>query len=103
MIFISATRLRVSSLRYLFGFFRANEASVKELVKTKGFLDGKELIDKHLTFWTLTLWDDMENMKRFRNSEAHRKAMQKLPVWCDEAAYVHWLQDNNIIPGWTEV
>jgi hypothetical protein len=32
-------------------------------------------------------------MKMFRNGEAHRKAMQKLPFWCDEAAYTHWQQE----------
>jgi hypothetical protein len=103
MVFVSATRLRVRSIKYLLGFFKANEASVKELSKSKGFLGGKELVDKHFTFWTLTLWDDMENMKGFRNSEAHRKAMQKLPFWCDEASYVHWLHEDLIIPSWDEI
>lgn len=103
MVFISATRLRVKSIIYLFPFFRANEASVKQLLKTQGFLGGLELVDKKLTFWTLTMWNIDASMKEFRNSIPHRKAMQKLPYWCDEASYVHWTQNEDVLPGWNTV
>lgn len=103
MYFISATRLKVSSIYYLPGFMRANEASVKQLLLTNGFVDGKELIDKGLTFWTLTLWDKDADMKNFRNSIPHRKAMQKLPDWCSEATYTHWLQEEPTLPDWNIV
>lgn len=93
MIFISATRLKLKSFRYLPAFFIANEASVKQLTKTPGFLGGKELIDKNFTFWTLTLWKDISDMRIFRNAEPHKKAMQKLPFWCNEASYVHWTEE----------
>ena len=78
----------------------ANEASVKQLNKTEGFLGGRELIDKKITFWTLTIWKSDANMKEFRNSVPHRKAMQKLPSWCDEATYTHWTQEENQLPEW---
>ena len=78
----------------------ANGASVKQLRITAGFKTGKELIDKGLTFWTLTLWEKDADMKSFRNSEPHRRAMQKLPEWCKEATYTHWLQEEPILPGW---
>lgn len=80
---------------------RANEASVKELVRSTGLLKGKELIDKNLTFWTLTVWDDVDSMKAFRSSSAHRFAMQQLPTWCDEASYHHWMQEESECPAWT--
>ncbi len=100
MIFISVTRLRIKSFVYLPKFIIANEASVKQLKKTFGFLGGLELIDKNMTFWTLTLWDIDADMKVFRNSVPHRKAMQKLPIWCDEASYVHWTQEDQQLPDW---
>jgi hypothetical protein len=78
----------------------ANEASVKQLKSINGFLAGKELIDKSLTFWTLTMWKDEISMREFRNSVPHRKAMQKLPFWCCEASYFHWVQDGDILPSW---
>lgn len=80
---------------------RANSAAAKVLVRTKGFLGGKELIDKGLTFWTLSVWNDDADMKSFRNSAAHKAAMQKLPYWCKEASYVHWIQEGIEIPAWS--
>ena len=103
MYVISATRLRVKSIWYLPKFFLANEASLKELIKTNGFLTGKELIDKKLTFWTLTLWENDSDIKTFRNSIPHRKAMQQLPNWCNEASYTHWTQEEKLLPDWTTV
>lgn len=102
MPFVSITRLRVKSFWNLIGFMRANEASVKQLLKIPGFLSGKELVDKELVFWTLTVWDEETTMKTFRNSTAHKKAMQKLPFWCSEASYYHWVQENQHVPGWND-
>lgn len=103
MVFISATRLKLKSIFYLPGFMAANNASVKQLRITEGFMGGKELVDKGLVFWTLTMWDKDADMKSFRNSAPHRKAMQQLPVWCNEATYIHWLQDEAVLPTWDTV
>src|SRR5580698_67158 len=100
MYFISVTRLRVRSVIYLPAFILANEASIRSIKKISGFISGKELIDKHLTFWTVTLWESDQAMKYFRNNDPHKSAMRKLPDWCDEGAYVHWLQEDEIIPEW---
>jgi hypothetical protein len=85
---------------FLIPFMRANETSVKELRGSKGLLKGKELIDKNFTFWTITVWEDEISMKSFRNSTSHRIAMQKLPKWCDEASYHHWVQEDREFPTW---
>jgi hypothetical protein len=103
MPFVSVTRLRVKSIFYLIPFMRANEASVKEIKKSKGFLKGKELIDKKLTFWTITIWENEESMKEFRSSTSHRIAMQHLPKWCDEASYHHWVQEETEFPTWDNI
>lgn len=103
MYFVSVTRLRLKSLIYFPGMVRANSAVSKQLVVTPGFVAGKELIDKGLIFWTITVWQGDADMKVFRNSEAHRKAMQKLPDWCNEATYAHWLQETDQLPNWEAV
>lgn len=103
MAFISVTRLRVKSILYLIPFFKANEASVRALKQSQGLIKGKELIDKNLTFWTITMWEDEASMKKFRGCDAHRYAMQHLPKWCDEASYHHWVQEDNEIPIWDTV
>ena len=100
MPFISVTRLRVKSLFFLIPFMRANEASVNEIKVSKGLLKGKELIDKKLTFWTVTIWENEESMKKFRGSITHRNAMQQLPKWCNEASYHHWIQEDDEFPSW---
>ena len=98
MYFVSVTRLRVKSFISLPRFFMANEASIKQLRQTIGFVEGIELVGKGLTFWTMTLWESESNMKEFRNSAPHRKAMQQLPDWCDEASYLHWMQEEKSLP-----
>ena len=103
MPFVSVTRLRVKSILYLIPFMRANEASVRELLKSKGLIHGKELIDKNLTFWTVTLWKDETSMREFRGSTSHRNAMQKLPKWCNEASYHHWTQEDLEFPNWPTI
>ncbi len=103
MPFVSVTRLRVKSIFFLLPFMKANEASVKELKTSNGLLKGKELIDKKLTFWTITLWDNQESMKVFRNSLSHRIAMQHLPKWCNEASYHHWIQEDDEFPFWDTI
>jgi len=100
MYFVSVTRLRLRSFIFLPQFMVANEASLRSIKKTDGFIHGKELIDKKLTFWTVTVWDSDKAMKYFRNSGPHKKAMRKLPLWCDEGSYVHWLQETQAIPAW---
>jgi len=103
MYFVSVTRLRVRSVMYLPRFFRANEASIKSITKVEGFIAGKELIDKGLTFWTVTLWESDQAMKYFRNNDPHKSAMRNLPDWCNEAAYGHWIQDDALIPAWPQL
>ncbi len=103
MPFVSVTRLRVKSLLYIISFMRANEASVKELKNAEGLIKGVELIDKKLTFWTLTIWEDEASMKGFRGSPSHRNAMQHLPNWCNEASYHHWMQEGMELPDWQTV
>ena len=100
MYFVSVTRLRVRSVIFLPRFLLANEASVKSIRKITGFIAGKELIDKGFTFWTVTIWESGEAMKYFRNNEPHKSAMRNLPHWCNEAAYVHWTQEDDTIPPW---
>ena len=103
MPFVSVTRLRVKSIFYLLSFMKANEASVKALKEAGGLLKASELMDKKLTFWTITLWDSPESMKKFRGSEAHRYAMQQLPTWCNEGSYHHWEQESDVFPDWQTI
>jgi hypothetical protein len=97
---LSVTRLRVRSTLYMPLFFWHTFFSQRQVARAPGFLGGKLLPDAHRTFWTMTLWQGEREMKAFRGSQAHAKAM-RLAQWCDEGAYVHWSVDETGLPSWT--
>lgn len=92
MPFVSVTRLRVRSARYLVPFAVEALASQRQVCRSPGFVGGRFLTEPGKAFWTVTVWDDQESMRTFRGQQAHRRAMPKLRTWCDEASVVHWEQ-----------
>lgn len=96
----SVTRLRVRSIVDLPPFLLRTFLAQRQTVRAEGFVGGKLLVDAKWTFWTLTVWNDEKSMKSFRGSGAHAQVMPRLVEWCDEAAYAHWLCDNEAVPGW---
>jgi len=100
MTLVSITRLRVRSWRFVPIFFLYALRSARQAAKAEGNLATKLLRDQRNTFWTATLWTTDAAMKAFMLAGIHRRAMRKLPNWCDEAALVHWAQDGNDLPTW---
>ena len=41
-------------------------------------------------------------MHSFMRSGVHRRVVARLPKWCDEAALVHWVQQQSEPPSWPE-
>lgn len=102
MIFVSLTRLRIRSVRFIPFFLVYAFRSVRQVSKASGFQGGMVLNDRERTFWTMTAWDTMANMRQFMNSGAHKKVMPHLLHWCDEASIAHWEQTESALPSWTE-
>ena len=102
MPFLSITRLRVRSRRFLPGFFVYAIRSARQAARAEGNLAIKLLRDRRNTFWTATLWDSEAAMKRFMTAGVHGRAMRKLLHWCNEAALVHWTQESAVLPSWPE-
>lgn len=102
MTFVSITRLRLRSVRFLPSFMIYALKSVRQCKHTPGFQGGSLLPDRKLTFWTMTLWRDQSAMRAYMTTGAHLTAMSKLLDWCDEASIVHWMQDNAAQPNWHE-
>lgn len=86
MASISITRLRIRRLTFLPGFAVRTLLSQRQLRHSPGFIGGYTALGPRFTFWTVTIWQDIEAMRAFRRSGAHLKAMPKLLDWCDEAA-----------------
>jgi hypothetical protein len=98
MAFVSVTRLRIRSTRFLPVFLLDFLRTRSEVMKARGFRGGSLLADRSWTFWTLTAWDDQSSMRQYTANRAHRVAMPHLLDWCDEASVVHWEQLGTICP-----
>lgn len=102
MPFISITRLRLRSVRFLPLFAVHAIRAFSQTRKAAGFRDGSALTDRQWTFWTMTSWDDQDSMRRYMMSGSHKTAMPYLTTWCDEASVVHWDQANDDLPSWSD-
>lgn len=102
MAVVSITRLRVRSWRYLPVFFVAALRSARQAARSQGNLAAALLRDANRTFWTATSWTDERAMKAFMHAAPHGPIMRRLLDWCDEAALVHWTQENGALPPWPE-
>jgi hypothetical protein len=100
MTFVSVTRLRVRSVRFMPFFAWDAVRSLNQAKRALGFIGGSLLPDRRWTFWTLTLWDSQESMRQFMLNGSHRVAMPHLLDWCDEASVVHWEQAEDSVPSW---
>jgi len=102
MPLVAITRLRARSWLYLPMFFVQALRSARQAARTEGNLATRLLRDRRNTFWTTTVWRTDAPMKAFMLSGVHRRVMLKLPLWCDEAAVVHWRQESSEPPTWAE-
>jgi Domain of unknown function (DUF3291) len=102
MPFVSITRLRVRSWRYLLGFVIQTLRAARQAKLATGSLSVSVLRDANWAFWTRTVWRDEAAVRSFMRAGVHRRVMARLPEWCDEAALVHWAQDGSEPPSWPE-
>ncbi len=102
MIFVSLTRLRIRSFRFIPLFAIHAIRSMRQVKMAPGFQCGALLPDSNRVFWTLTAWNTQGNMRRYMTSGSHKAAMPHLLHWCDEASVAHWEQMENSLPSWTE-
>ncbi|MDQ3398367.1 MAG: antibiotic biosynthesis monooxygenase [Deinococcota bacterium] len=104
MPIISVTRLRLRSANPLgIGlFFWHTFRSARQAETKDGFLGGKLLNDAKLTFWTVTVWESEEAMRKFRNNGDHQRAMRGMKAldrFCSELAVVTWQSATSDLPG----
>lgn len=100
MVFMSVTRLRLRSWLQLPAFARRTVGALRQARSAPGFLGGRLLPDRRLTFWTLTAWESQDAMGAYITSGDHLAVMPKLLDWCDQASVAHWTQDSADLPSW---
>jgi Domain of unknown function (DUF3291). len=102
MPFVSITRLRVRSWRYLPAFLVQSIRSARQANSAPGSLAVALLREKKNVYWTRTVWNSEDSMKAFMLGGVHHKVMRSLLEWCDEAAVAHWTQESAQPPTWRE-
>ena len=100
--FVSMTRLRVRSWRYVPLFFVQAFRSARQAKFAEGAVSVSVLREARNTFWTRTVWINEQAMKNFMLSGPHGRVMRRLMEWCDEAAVAHWTQESAEPPSWEE-
>lgn len=102
MIFVSVTRLRIRSVRFLPALLLHSARTIWQVERAPGFQGGALVADRSRAFWTMTAWDSHDSMTSFLNGGPHRVAMPRVSDWCDEASVVHWEQPGEALPSWYE-
>ena len=102
MVWVSVTRLRVRSVRFLPGFLWYAMRSGRQAKRAAGVVAVELLADRERTFWTLTAWESRAAMLAFMTGGGRKRAMPKLLEWCDEASVAHWEQEGSALVGWEE-
>lgn len=100
MAFVSVTRLRIRSLRYIPLFMIYVVKTALQAKIASGNLGVRLRKTKGFTFWTLTSWHDQQAMSAYRSAATHQNVMPKLKLWCDEASVVNWSQESDAVPNW---
>ncbi|PGZ06232.1 hypothetical protein COE30_21820 [Bacillus cereus] len=97
-MFISVTRMRLKGKRMLPFFFIYTTRSGLQANKANGLIHSSFAKEGWYTYWTLTVWENKEYMKEFRNNGNHLKAMKIARKIASELEYTNWEQDT--IPKW---
>lgn len=101
MNYLSITRLRLHSPFLLPRFLVQNEKAVRQLVRSKGFLQGTLLPEASLAMWTATLWASEEDIRSFYLSGKHKELLPSLSDFACESQVVHMPYDSDRLPSWT--
>ncbi len=91
-MFISVARLHLRGKRKLPEFFLHTLRSTLQLKKAPGLKFSSFNKEGWTTFWTLTVWENKDMMRNYRNAGHHLEG--------DELEYIHWESEN--MPAWDE-
>jgi len=93
--------LKLKSPRLLFAFLKVSGECIQHAQNDSACLAGATYFGPGFTFWTATLWNDLEASRNYVRTGAHLEAMPKLAVWCSEAATTNFQAD--VLPSKAEI
>ncbi len=101
MAIASVTRVRLRSNWYTLPFVFHALMSVLQARSASGCF-AATATRRGQAFWTVTVWRDVEALRAFMMSGAHRKAMPHLVNWCDEASTARFEWTSELPPTWED-
>jgi heme-degrading monooxygenase HmoA len=102
-LIVAATRLHLRHAGFVLPLFAATWRIGNQVCRAEGFRGGRLLKAPGGVYWTLTTWDDAEQLDAFRNTGPHAKFMPYLSRWCSDAAFARWEVPGAELPTWSEV
>jgi hypothetical protein len=99
---VSITRLRLRSWKFVPSFAVYAVRSRMQASRADGNRGVNAMREPGNVFWTATLWESEEAVKKFMIANPHGEAMRRLLEWCNEGAVARWNQDGAEMPDWQE-
>jgi hypothetical protein len=103
MAVMVATRLKMSSARYVPRFLVGSFSVARQARRTPGFITGRLRAEPGGGFWTITVWESGLDMAVFRDSGVHAVLAPKLAGWADEAVFGVWNCEDVALPSWKSI
>jgi hypothetical protein len=97
---IIATEIHLRSFWHFFQFAALAGTSTKQARRSAGCIHTAVGNKGWRIGYTITAWENLETMLQFRNTGAHKKAMQKTADVSYQYKTLRWEADQ--IPGWKE-
>jgi len=76
--------------------------SCMECMEAEGFIAGKVCGEPTHVLWTMTLWDNGENAKKYVYRGAHMEGVKEQAALSKEAVNCHVDYDSTELPSWDE-
>jgi len=93
-----ATFLPVRRWADVVPFLRMSSKVSEQLKRSEAVRFGLKTDLLHKRFWTVSVWEDMESMRRFASAEPHATAVRKFAIWAGKgAAFVEWKNEDGSI------
>jgi hypothetical protein len=97
---VSITRARLRSIRFLLPFARCSLRCWWQATNTAVNLGVRLRKTRGLRFWTLTIWENEDALKAYRDILLRGKVMPRARHWFDENSAAHWEQESMKMPSW---
>jgi hypothetical protein len=99
-MYASVTQLELKSISKIFKFMKYTFRIAKQMKTAKGLVKQQTKAKNLYVYFTLTVWDNKEDMFRFRNGGAHLEAMKDIKSMAKKAKSASWETDE--MPGWKQ-